>query len=133
MVLSNRLIAALAALNGLIAVLLGALGTHGVADAHARELIRTGSIYELVHAAAALAVLGRSRWSALLMSVGALLFGGSIYLLAFAGLPAGAALAQALPVLGPITPLGGVLMIAGWACLLVTVCLRPASPPPEGP
>ncbi len=131
MALSNRAIWALAALNGLLGVIMGAMATHGVADAHAKDLIRTGATYELIHAAAACAVVGRSRWGALLMAAGSLLFGGSIYLLAFAGLPAGAALAQALPVLGPITPVGGLLMIAGWAVLLVTVLRPTVAPPPE--
>jgi uncharacterized membrane protein YgdD (TMEM256/DUF423 family) len=122
--MSPRWIAALAALNGLMAVTLGALATHGVADPHAKDLFHTASIYQLTHAVAALAVLGRSRWSAALMSVGALLFSGSIYLLAWAGLPQGAPLAGAVGLLGPVTPVGGLMMIAGWFVLMVTAFRR---------
>jgi uncharacterized membrane protein YgdD (TMEM256/DUF423 family) len=119
MTLSNRWILALAALNGFLGVALGAMAAHGVADPHAKELIRTGSLYELIHGVAAVAVLSRSRWSALLLSIGALLFAGSIYLLAFAGQPSGA-IAAMIPVLGPVTPLGGLLMMLGWLVLIVS-------------
>jgi uncharacterized membrane protein YgdD (TMEM256/DUF423 family) len=120
MTLSNRWILALAALNGFLGVALGALAAHGVADPHAKDLIRTGSLYQLIHGVAAVAVLSRSRWSALLLSVGALLFAGSIYLLAFAGQPSGGAIAAMTPVLGPVTPLGGLLMMLGWLVLIVS-------------
>ncbi|HEY3811775.1 MAG TPA: DUF423 domain-containing protein [Caulobacteraceae bacterium] len=127
--MSNRWILALAALNGFLGVALGALATHGVADPHAKELIRTGALYQLIHGAAAAAVLSRSRWSALLMSAGAFLFGVSIYALAFATQPSGASMAAMLPILGPVTPLGGLLMMAGWLGLLVTAFRRKPGQP----
>lgn len=105
---------ALAAFDGLLAVAAGAFGAHGVSDPAQKELLRTGAQYQLAHAAAALALralpltsgaLALSGW---LMSVGALLFAGSLYALAFSG----------VRVLGVITPLGGVLMILGWAVVL---------------
>jgi uncharacterized membrane protein YgdD (TMEM256/DUF423 family) len=133
MTLSNRWILAPAALNGFLGVALGAMAAHGVADPHVKELIRTGSIYELIHGVAAVAVLSRSRWAALLMSIGAFLFAGSIYLLAFATQPSGASLAAMTPVLGPVTPLGGLLMMLGWLVLLVTAFRRPARAAPENP
>ena len=133
MTLSNRWILALAALNGFLGVALGALAAHGVADPHVKELIRTGSLYQLIHGVAAVAVLSRSRWSALLLSVGAFLFAGSIYLLAFTTQPSGAAIASLLQVLGPVTPLGGLLMMLGWLFLLVTAFRRPAQGAPENP
>ncbi|HWE45308.1 MAG TPA: DUF423 domain-containing protein [Caulobacteraceae bacterium] len=124
MILSNRWLLALAALNGFLGVALGALATHGVSDPHARELIRTGAIYQLIHGVAAVAVLNRSRWSALLMTVGAFLFAVSIYLLAFSILT---------PLVGPVTPLGGLLIMAGWVVLLVTAFRRGGSLKPENP
>ena len=124
MTLSNRWILTLAALNGFLGVALGAAATHGVADPHAKELIRTGAFYELVHGVAAVTVLSRSRWSALIMSIGALLFAGSIYGLAFGYL---------VPILGPVTPLGGLLMMLGWLVLLVTAFRRSAQDRPENP
>ena len=124
MTLSNRWILALAALNGFLGVALGALATHGVTDPHAKDLIHTGSLYQLIHGVAAVAVLSRSRWSALLMSAGALLFAGSIYGLAFG---------KFVPVLGPVTPVGGLLMMAGWLVLLVTAFRSRGAAQPENP
>ncbi len=106
---------ALAALNGLVAVSAGAFGAHGVADPQVKALLRTGAEYQLAHAAAGLACFALVRAMALqagiagwLFGVGALVFGGSLYVLALTG----------VKLWGAVTPLGGVLMIAGWAVLL---------------
>ena len=129
MTLSNRWILALAALNGFLGVALGAVAAHGAADAHVKELLHTGTIYQLIHGVAAVAVLSRSRWSALLLSVGAFLFAVSIYILAFAGQRAG----SAADFLGPVTPIGGLLMMLGWLVLLATAFRRGADSQPEKP
>jgi uncharacterized membrane protein YgdD (TMEM256/DUF423 family) len=117
MALSNRVVLSLIAANGLLAVGFGAFAAHGMADPAAKELMRTGAIYQLAHAAAGAAVLNRSRWSALLMTVGSLVFAGSLYTLGFG----------AARMIGAITPVGGVLMIAGWAVLLATALRSPES------
>jgi uncharacterized membrane protein YgdD (TMEM256/DUF423 family) len=106
--------AALAGLDGLMAVAAGAFGAHGVADPAVKALLQTGAQYQLIHAVAALVILsggrfnqGSSRWAGALFGLGGLLFGGSLYLLALTG----------VRVLGAVTPLGGLLMLAGWACV----------------
>jgi uncharacterized membrane protein YgdD (TMEM256/DUF423 family) len=98
-------LALLAALAGAVAVMAGAYGAHG-ASGQAAELLRTGGQYQLVHAVAAFAVLARplGRIAGWLFTIGGALFAGSLYALAF-GAPHW---------LGPITPLGGLLLIAGW-------------------
>lgn len=101
----------LSALNGLLAVALGAFAAHAVADPQAQGWLRTGAQYQMVHAVAALAVAGRSPWAARLFAVGALVFAAALYGLA-AGLPRW---------LGAVAPIGGTLMIAGWAALLVSL------------
>ena len=111
----TRLWLALAALNGLMAVCAGAFGAHGVADPEVKEWLRTGAQYQLVHAAAGLACLallkvmarqaGVAGW---LFGAGGLVFGGSLYLLALTG----------VRLWGAVTPIGGVLMILGWAALI---------------
>ena len=103
-----RALLALAALNGLLAVAVGAFGAHAIADPQAKAWIATGAQYGLSHAAAALAVAGRSALAAWAMTVGALMFGGALYLLALTG----------ERLLGAVAPIGGTLMIAGWALLL---------------
>ncbi|MBS0295785.1 MAG: DUF423 domain-containing protein [Proteobacteria bacterium] len=117
MLLSNRAALVLVAVNGLLAVGFGAFAAHGLNDPAAKELIRTGAFYQLTHAAAGAAAVNRSRWSTLAMQLGGLIFAGSLYALAF-GAPR---------VLGLATPVGGILMIAGWAVLLATALHSPES------
>jgi uncharacterized membrane protein YgdD (TMEM256/DUF423 family) len=100
-----------AALSGALAVLAGAFGAHG-AEGRAAELFRTGAQYQMVHAVAALVALQLgARGPAWCFVAGAALFAGSLY-----------ALAENGPKwLGPVTPLGGALMIGGWLWLAWTV------------
>ena len=105
---------AVAAVNGAIAVALGAFASHGLAGQPA-EWARTASQYQMAHALA-LAVLaatglaGRAaalaRW---LFVVGIVLFSGSLYALAL-GAPRGAAAAA---------PVGGMALILGWIAVAV--------------
>jgi uncharacterized membrane protein YgdD (TMEM256/DUF423 family) len=115
--LSNRSVLALAALNGLLAVACGAFAAHGMTDPQAKEWLRTGATYQLAHAAAAFAVQPRSRTAALLMGLGGLVFALSLDVLA----------ADGPRWTGAVTPLGGVLMIAGWICAGLAA-LRTANP-----
>lgn len=97
----------LAALSGAVAIGAGAFGAHG-AEKHAAELLRTGGHYQLLHAVAALVAMQLgARGPGWLFLAGATLFAGSVYWLAF-GAPRW---------VGPVTPVGGVLMIAGWLWL----------------
>ena len=112
---SGRLWLALAALNGLMAVCAGAFGAHGVSDPQVKGWLQTGAQYQLVHAAAALACFSLLRVMARpagvagwLFGVGGLVFGGSLYLLALTG----------VKLWGAVTPIGGMLMIVGWAVLI---------------
>ena len=96
-----------AALSGAVAIGAGAFGAHGAGE-RAAELLRTGGQYQLVHAIAALVAMQLGvRGPGWLFVAGAGLFAGSLYLLALGG-PRW---------LGPVTPLGGVLVIAGWLWL----------------
>lgn len=96
-----------AALSGALAVAAGAFGAHGAGE-RAAEWLRTGGQYQLVHAVAALvaAQIG-ARGSAWLLLAGALVFAGTLYLMA-GGLPRW---------LGAVTPIGGAMMIGGWLWL----------------
>jgi uncharacterized membrane protein YgdD (TMEM256/DUF423 family) len=96
-----------AALSGALAVGAGAFGAHGASGA-AADWLKTGAQYQLIHAVAALAVLRLdAKGSAILFLAGGMIFAGTLYLMA-AGLPRW---------LGAITPIGGVLLIAGWLWL----------------
>jgi len=108
-------ILAAASVNGAMGVALGAWAAHGLEGRlppAAIEWIRTGASYQLWHAAALLGLAAlASRHASRLIGVaavgfglGALLFGGSLYLYAWTE--------QAI--FAMVTPVGGALMIAGW-------------------
>jgi len=122
---SSRLILPLVGLSGFLAVCAGAFGAHGVSDPAAKALLQTGGHYQLIHALAALACwlvarqgLAMAMLSAWLFLGGALIFSGTLYLLAF-GAP---------HVLGAVTPLGGLALLAGWANLAVSPFFRRRKP-----
>ncbi|KAA9015784.1 DUF423 domain-containing protein [Sphingobium limneticum] len=98
------MIAILACLSAALAIGAGAFGAHGVADPKAAEWLRTGGLYQLIHAVAALAITGVTRGAAALLLAGAAIFAISLYVMALGG----------PKWLGAITPIGGTLMIAGW-------------------
>lgn len=98
------MIGVLACLSAAIAIGAGAFGAHGVADPKAADWLRTGGLYQLIHAVAAIAVMGTARGAAALMLAGAAIFAVSLYIMALGG-PRW---------LGAVTPIGGTLMIAAW-------------------
>lgn len=101
------LVTVLAALSGAIAVGAGAFGAHG-ASGDAAEWLRTGGQYQLIHAVAALvAVRMGAAVPAWLFAVGAAIFAGTLYAMAF-GAPRW---------LGAITPIGGAALTLGWLWL----------------
>ncbi len=117
-----RLLWACAAFSGLLAVVLGAFAAHGLKGRLAPEMLaafQTGVQYQMVHTLALLAVLlllfrTDSAWllaAAAAFLLGIACFSGSLYMLAVTG----------VKWFGPVTPLGGLLLIAGWAALLVAV------------
>ena len=105
----------LASLSGFLAVAAGAFGAHGVDDPKAKALLETGGHYQLMHAVAVFGCFavwrllqapaaGMAAW---LFLVGGMVFSGSLYLLAL-GAPR---------IMGAVTPIGGVLLLAGWLVL----------------
>ena len=114
----NRTLLTIAGTLGFSAVLLGAFGAHGLRDKIAPpmlEIYRTGVLYHLVHALAVFAValaadrLRRPRLVAGLFTAGIAIFSGTLYLLAITGVMK----------LGAVTPIGGVLLMAGWGAVIV--------------
>jgi uncharacterized membrane protein YgdD (TMEM256/DUF423 family) len=106
----------LAGALGFVGVALGAFGAHGLRERLAPgmlEVYKTGVLYHLLHAVALLAValgaerLARPRAVATLWLAGVVIFSGSLYALAITG----------IGTLGAITPIGGLLLMAGWVTL----------------
>jgi uncharacterized membrane protein YgdD (TMEM256/DUF423 family) len=122
-----------AGLHGFCAVALGAFAAHAlkaVLDPEALGWVETGARYQMYHALAllALAALGgrlqgkAARASGWGFALGPLIFSGSLYLMALSG----------QRWLGAVTPLGGLLMLAGWLSLAISFSKSPL-PPPESP
>ena len=109
-----------AAVNGFLALALGAYAAHGLGGGAEAELVgwlEVGSDTGLAHALALLGVgllAGRTAQPRLTLRLagwaflaGTLLFSGALYVMGLTGARA----------LGPIVPVGGLLLMAGWLAL----------------
>ena len=94
----------LAAISAALAVAAGAFGAHGAAGPQQADWLRTGGLYQLIHAVAAVAIMGVARGPAIMLLLGAAIFSGTLYAMAL-GAPRW---------LGAVTPIGGSLLIIGW-------------------
>lgn len=109
----------IAAINMAIAVALGAFGAHGLkslVSAQQLEWWHTATLYLFIHALGLLLVglliqlKYISHTTAWLLQIGVIIFAGSLYAMTL-GAPRW---------FGAITPIGGILMIAGWLWLTVS-------------
>ncbi|NCT95021.1 MAG: DUF423 domain-containing protein [Chitinophagaceae bacterium] len=109
---------------GALAVVLGAFGAHGLKKIVPQESLVTFDTavrYQFYHVFA-LALTGilyaqagnpLVKTAGILFIIGMLFFSGSLYLLTYKT----ATQAGGLGWVGPITPIGGALLVAGWVCL----------------
>jgi len=105
-----------AGLLGLTGVALGAFGAHGLKGtleaAGQLKNWEKAVFYQLIHAMALLALAGRPIPAAAKVGAcwiaGAVAFSGSLYWIALGG---------PVKFLWPVTPLGGLALLAGWALL----------------
>lgn len=117
-----KLILIVASMSGLMAVVLGAFGAHGLKGKVSAELLsafQTAVQYQMFHSLALLAlavlIISMSVSSKPLIIAaycwifGMILFCGSLYGLVLGG----------PNWLGPVTPLGGLLLIGGWFSLFL--------------
>ncbi len=124
--MSPRLLILCAAAAGGLAVILGAFGAHGLKGRLTPDQLisfETGVRYQMFHALALFACawlrergLAGAGVAGGLFLAGMLLFSGSIYLLATRDLTG----LTGWRWLGPVTPLGGLCLIAGWIALLAS-------------
>jgi len=109
-------------------VALGAFGAHALKDILAArgstDIWHTAVLYQLVHSVALLALcgwrempVGLQKWTARCWAGGVVLFSGSLYWLALGG----------PKFLGPVTPLGGIGLLAGWV-LVVAIASKGGRP-----
>lgn len=104
-----------------LGVVLGAFGAHSLKTILSPELLaiyKTGVEYQMWHAFGLIAIALMQqhdaqskllKWAGGLMFLGILLFSGSLYLLAILN----------LPILGAITPIGGVSFLTSWSLLII--------------
>lgn len=111
------------AVYGLTSVILGAFGAHALKKVISAEKLvsfETGVRYQM-YAAFFLLIVGyilkfettSEKWISILMIAGTFIFSVTIYLLAFSEV-----MAVPSKIIGPLTPLGGLLMIISWAMLI---------------
>ena len=118
----TRSLVVFAALNGALAVGLGAFAAHG-AGPQVKTLLTTGAHYQLVHAVLALVCAVWPARDRLILIAGWLAAaGGLVFALALSAIAL-----LSLPVMGAVAPIGGLLMIAAW--LLIGYAALRTQPP----
>ena len=121
----NKTILVTASLFGILSIVLGAFGAHGLKDLISTEAIQTfetGVQYQMYHAIVLLFIgntsLIQQKTKKILLYLiifGVLLFSGSIYSLATNTLTS-----FDFKTMGFITPFGGLLLIISWTLLLIS-------------
>jgi uncharacterized membrane protein YgdD (TMEM256/DUF423 family) len=108
---------ALAGVNGFMAVAVGAFAAHGVKVPAVQALLHTGAEYQGMYAISGLTCFNMvrncdfsspARFAGMLFGVGGLIFGCSLYMLALSG----------VKLWGVVTPIGGLMLLAGWAAVV---------------
>jgi uncharacterized membrane protein YgdD (TMEM256/DUF423 family) len=116
----------LGGLMALLAVALGAFGAHALKEVLAPEQLQSFEIglrYQFYHALATIIVglilffrkTPMLLWAGWLFTIGTMLFSGSLYLLSLQDI-----LQLSSAWLGPITPIGGGLLILGWGAFVIS-------------
>lgn len=116
-----RIFMVTAALLGGLSVALGAFGAHvlkGSLSVRYLDVYNTAVEYQMIHALLLFSIAlcvdkwptsATIRWSGWAIIAGVVLFSGSLYLMVL----------LSIPMVGMLTPLGGVALIVGWLLLAV--------------
>jgi len=117
----TRKLLLIAALSGFIAVSIGAFGAHAwkvlLIENEGVDMFKTASQYHFIHTLALLAMVILSlkitskylQYASYAFALGIILFSGSLYLMAL----------LQWTFLGPVTPIGGLLLLAGWFLIAI--------------
>ena len=121
----NTTIIIIGAVFGALSVILGAFGAHAFKKFMNEDQLKnyeTGIKYQMYHAIL-LVIIGfnaeyftNSNTLLILFSLGIFLFSFSIY-----GLTITSALNKKWRFLGPITPIGGLLLVSGWISIIINL------------
>lgn len=110
----------IAGISAMLSVILGAFAAHGLKSRLSESMLETFQIgvhYQFFHSLGMILLVILYRqiphitllWAAGFMLAGMILFSGSLYALAL----------TQIKWFGPITPIGGLCFILGWACLII--------------
>ncbi|MFD2599410.1 DUF423 domain-containing protein [Sphingobacterium corticis] len=115
------------AIFGFLAIIFGAFGAHALKKILSEEKVASfevGVRYQMYGALTLLLIgigldfdMRTARWAFFGIFYGTIVFSGSIYILSFKEYLK----ADGLKIFGPITPLGGLLLLVGWACIFLSV------------
>lgn len=119
--MSSQILIVTGALFGMLSVIFGAFGAHALKKTlspNQLQSFETGVKYQMYHGIVLL-VLGfgqgpQTRAIYWCFTLGIILFSFSIY-----GLVLSDAKGKKIKILGPITPIGGLLLVIGWLLLLL--------------
>ena len=121
--MTQQIVLITGALFGMLAVIFGAFGAHALQKILSNEQLKsfeTGVKYQMYHALVLLFVGSYfdppSSAVYYAFVIGVILFSFSIY-----GLVLSDAKGKKMTFLGPITPLGGLLLIVGWGLLIYNI------------
>ncbi|TXG38729.1 DUF423 domain-containing protein [Seonamhaeicola maritimus] len=119
--MSQNIIIITGAIFGMLSVIFGAFGAHALKKTLSNEQLKsfeTGVKYQMYHAIVLLVLGFNSEYTSQSIywcfSIGILLFSFSIY-----GLVLSDAKGKKIRFLGPITPIGGLLLIVGWVLIII--------------
>lgn len=124
----HKLFLVTGAFIGALSVVLGAFGAHGLKKLVPAESLvsyETAVRYQFYHVFALILTgflfangqPGLMKAAGWLFISGMILFSGSLYLLTYKT----ATQASGLGWVGPVTPIGGMLLVAGWICLALAL------------
>lgn len=117
------------AIYGGISVILGAFGAHALKNRMSEDLLKsfeTGVKYQMYHALALLFLNHLNYFHAfetdfIVLSTWCFIIGTFLFSFSIYGLCITAMLGNKWRFLGPVTPLGGSLLVAGWVFLALSV------------
>lgn len=102
---------------GFTAVVLGAFGAHSLRDVLNKEMLeiyKTGVLYHLIHSViiVSIGLLGNNKFnlSAWFLSIGIILFSGSLYVYSI----------SEIKFFAIITPIGGISFLIGWLLIIIS-------------
>lgn len=102
---------------GFTAVALGAFGAHSLRNVLNNEMLeiyKTGVLYHLIHSLiiASIGLFGNTKYnlSAWFLSIGIILFSGSLYAYSI----------SAIKIFAMITPIGGISFLIGWSLIIIS-------------